>query len=65
MSQYTASVPSDGSVKPEVLSFFESFYRISDTANAHEDYANQFTADGNLIMIADNVKGREGAEIEL
>lgn len=61
MSQYKASVPADGSVSPAIQQFFESFYRTSDTADAHEAYAEQFTNDGTLVMSADEVKGRAGA----
>ncbi|QIW95471.1 hypothetical protein AMS68_000989 [Peltaster fructicola] len=57
MSQYAASVPADGSVSPAIQKFFESFYRTSDTGEAHEAYAEHFTKDGTLVMIADEVKG--------
>ncbi|KAM3419159.1 hypothetical protein BST61_g5103 [Cercospora zeina] len=59
MSQYSASIPSDGTVKPEIQSFFESFYAISDTPDAHERYADQFTPDGILIMASNKVQGRD------
>ncbi|KAF2207435.1 hypothetical protein CERZMDRAFT_107761 [Cercospora zeae-maydis SCOH1-5] len=59
MSQYSASVPADGTVKPEIRSFFETFYAISDTPDGHERYADQFTPDGVLIMASNKVQGRE------
>ena len=66
MSQYTASVPSDGQVKPEIRSFFEKFYEISDTPNAHEKYAEQLTKDGQLIMGPNESNGRESeSELDL
>ncbi|SMQ45661.1 unnamed protein product [Zymoseptoria tritici ST99CH_1A5] len=60
MSQYSASVPNDGQVKPAIHAFFERFYKISDTPDGHEDYANQFTSDGKLIMGLNEVNGRDG-----
>lgn len=59
MSQYTASVPDDGQVKPEIRSYFERFYEVSDTPDAHEKYAEQYTKDATLIMGPSEVKGRE------
>lgn len=50
MGQYTASVPSDGTVKPEIKDFFERFYAVSDDPEAHEEYSKQFTDNGILIM---------------
>ena len=60
MSQYTASTPGDGQVKPEIKSFFEKFYEISDTPSDHENYAEQFTKDGKLIMGPNESNGRDG-----
>ncbi|KAK5165714.1 uncharacterized protein LTR77_008637 [Saxophila tyrrhenica] len=59
MSQYTAAVPSDGLVRPEIKFFFEEFYKISDTADAHEKYAETFTSDARLIMGPNEAKGRD------
>ena len=60
MSQYTASTPGDGQVKPEIKSFFEKFYEISDTPSDHEKYAEQFTKNGKLIMGPNESNGRGG-----
>lgn len=60
MSQYTAAVPSDGQVKPEIKTFFEDFYKISDTPNDHEKYAECFTKDAKLIMGPNEANGRDG-----
>ena len=59
MSQYTASVPSDGAVKPEIKAFFEKFYAVSDTPDGHEQYADMFTNDGTLIMGPNKTQGRD------
>ena len=61
MSQYKAAA-ADG-VKPEVVNFFESFYHISDTADAHEKYADQFTKDAKLVMASNETSGRDGTSI--
>jgi hypothetical protein len=60
MSQYEASVPEDGSLKSGIASFFEAFYAISDTAEAHEQYADHFTRDAKLIMASKETSGRQG-----
>ena len=62
MAQYEASVPEDGSLKSGIASFFEAFYAISDTAEAHEQYADYFTRDAKLIMASKETSGRQGAE---
>lgn len=60
MSQYSAAVPSDGQVRPEIKEFFERFYAVSDTPDGHEKYADMFTKDAKLIMASNGVTGREG-----
>ena len=60
MSQYTASTPGDGQVRPDIKSFFEKFYEVSDTPSAHEEYAEQFTKNAKLIMGPNESNGRDG-----
>lgn len=60
MAQYEASVPEDGSLKSGIASFFKAFYAISDTADAHEQYADYFTRDAKLIMASKETSGRQG-----
>jgi len=62
MSQYSASVPGDGQVRPEIKEYFEKFYKLSDTSGAHEDYANCFTKNGKLIMGPNETSGHDGTE---
>ncbi|KAK0260557.1 hypothetical protein LTS09_004854 [Friedmanniomyces endolithicus] len=59
MSQYTAKVPSGDLVKPEIRSFYESFYAVSDTPDAHEKYATFFTQNARLIMASNEANGRD------
>ena len=60
MGQYTASVPSDGQVRPEIKEFFEKFYEASDDPTEHEKYSEQFTKKGKLIMGPNESNGRDG-----
>lgn len=59
MSQYVASVPSDGQVKPEIQHYYERFYRVSDTPEDHEAYADMFTSDAKLVMGPNVAQGKE------
>ncbi|KAK3616363.1 hypothetical protein LTR56_026005 [Elasticomyces elasticus] len=59
MSQYSAEVPNDELVKPEIKSYYENFYAVSDTPDAHEKYASLFTKDARLIMASKGVSGRD------
>ena len=61
MPQYTASVPADGLVKPEIVRFYERFYEVSDTPSGHEDYANMFTKSGKIIIGANAATGKDGS----
>lgn len=60
MSQYSAAVPGDGQVRPEIKAYFERFYAVSDTPDGHENYADMFTNSGKLIMGPNAVEGRDG-----
>lgn len=62
MAQYVAEVPEDGALKEGIASFFESFYAISDTAEAHEKYADHFTGDAKLVMASKEANGRDGMQ---
>ncbi|KAK1042474.1 hypothetical protein LTR74_018526 [Friedmanniomyces endolithicus] len=59
MSQYTAQVLSDDLVKPEIRSFYKSFYAVSDTPDAHDKYAAFFTKSARLIMASNEANGRD------
>lgn len=60
MSQYKASVPENGTVKTDIIRFFENFYKLSDTPDAHDEYRQQFTKDATLIMGPNESKGGDG-----
>lgn len=59
MSSYASEYPS-GNFDPAYKAFFERFYQISDTPEAHEEYSKQFTSDADLIMASTRVKGTSG-----
>jgi len=59
MSSYASEYP-DVDIDPAIKKFFEEFYAISDTPDAHEKYAQQFTEDATLIMASKKVKGSSG-----
>jgi hypothetical protein len=50
MSQYTALVPSGSQVQPVIHTFYEEFYKVTDSADVHERYVDMFTSDANIIM---------------
>ena len=54
--EYPAGIQIDDGIK----SFFEEFYKTSDTPDAHEKYVDSFTKDATLIMASKRVVGREG-----
>ena len=59
MSQYTSQyprIPVDSVIK----AYFEEFYKLSDTPDAHEAYTNAFTEDATLIMASKKAQGRSG-----
>lgn len=60
MISYAANWPKDAEQDPAVVKFFEEFYRISDTPDAHEKYSEQFTEDAKLVMVSKEANGRAG-----
>ncbi|TGO87198.1 hypothetical protein BPOR_0243g00070 [Botrytis porri] len=61
MSQhsYKSEYPQGDEVDEGIREFFEAFYKLSDTEEKHEEYANQFAEDAEVIMGVKRVKGRE------
>jgi hypothetical protein len=53
---YTSAYPST-KFNPAFVQFFESFYKISDTPDAHSKYVDQFTSDATLIMASKRCEG--------
>jgi hypothetical protein len=57
-SSYTSSYP-ETPFNPAYAQFFSSFYRISDTPDAHSQYVDQFTPDATLIMASKRCEGSD------
>ena len=55
-SEYPQGVEIDDGIK----TFFEEFYKTSDTPHIHEKYADSFTENATLIMASKKGVGREG-----
>nr|POE88417.1 hypothetical protein CFP56_11645 [Quercus suber] len=62
-AQYIAAVPPGSLVRPEIQEYFEKFYQISDTPEAHQQYSEKFTRDAKLIMASNIATGREGMSL--
>lgn len=59
MGSYTSEYPST-QIDPLYKQFFEEFYKISDTPDAHEKYAQQFTKNAKLTMASKSASGTSG-----
>jgi len=55
---YTSEYP-DVPINPAIRQFFEKFYEISDTPDAHEQYANCFSPNATLIMASKRGQGSD------
>ncbi|PVI02910.1 hypothetical protein DM02DRAFT_558876 [Periconia macrospinosa] len=49
-SAYASEYPADVPFDPAYKKFFEDFYAVSDTPDAHDKYVSFFTPDATLIM---------------
>lgn len=58
-SQYMSDYPSLP-IDPSIPQFFENFYQISDTPDAHEQYVDAFTGDAVMIMASKKAEGKKG-----
>lgn len=65
MDQYQSSYPSTPEVPSSLRQFFENFYKISDTPEAHEKYVDCFTEDAVVIMASGKVDGSDGRSLRL
>ncbi|KYK54106.1 hypothetical protein DCS_06062 [Drechmeria coniospora] len=59
-SPYKAEYPPNVSVDADIVQFFEAFYRVSDTAGAHEQYVDMLTEEATFIMASKRCRGRDG-----
>jgi len=56
---YKSTYSSNIQVDDRIKLFFEDFYRISDTPDAHERYVDFFTDDATFVLASKRGKGRE------
>ncbi|KKY16810.1 putative fungal specific transcription [Phaeomoniella chlamydospora] len=56
---YASAYPADLKVDPAIKSFFEEFYKASDSPETIESYADFFTDDASLTMASSSVKGKD------
>ncbi|KAG4030519.1 hypothetical protein MFRU_012g02520 [Monilinia fructicola] len=56
---YASAYPAGVQAKEGIREFFEAFYRLSDREGGHEEYADQFAEDAELVMGIKRVKGKE------
>lgn len=58
-SRYVSDYPSLP-IDPAIPTFFATFYQISDTPDAHEQYVDAFTDDAVMVMANKKAEGKEG-----
>lgn len=63
MDQYKSSYPSTPEVPPSLRLYFEAFYEISDTPEAHEKYVDCFTKDAIVVMASVKAEGSDGGSL--
>jgi hypothetical protein len=57
---YIAQYPNDLSDPIGARGFFEKFYRLSDTPDAHEEYTQTFSPEATFILASKECRGRDG-----
>lgn len=57
---YKSDYPADSTINDGIRQFFQTFYEISDTPDAHDTYANQFTKDATFILGTKKSYGHDG-----
>lgn len=57
---YKSTYPPYTKVDSGIVQFFEDFYKLSDTPDAHDEYVDQFTKDATLVMASKKGVGSEG-----
>ncbi|KAL1839130.1 hypothetical protein VTK73DRAFT_4124 [Phialemonium thermophilum] len=62
---YKSQYPRDVAVEPSIVQFFENFYAVSDTPDAHDVYVDQFTDDATFILASKVSRGRDGRSLSV
>ncbi|CAI6333829.1 unnamed protein product [Periconia digitata] len=58
-SEYASEYPANVSFDPAFKKFFEDFYAVSDTPDAHERYVTFFMPDATLVMASKKAVGSD------
>ncbi|CZT50489.1 uncharacterized protein RSE6_11486 [Rhynchosporium secalis] len=56
---YRSALPPGTNLDEGIRAFFETFYKTSDTPDAHDAYADSFTEDADFVMASKKGRGRE------
>ncbi|CAI6084193.1 hypothetical protein V2G26_020211 [Clonostachys chloroleuca] len=56
---YKSDYPSDLTTDPEIVQFFEDFYKTSDTPGAHDKYVDLFTKDAQFVLASKRSVGHD------
>ncbi|KAL2074786.1 hypothetical protein VTL71DRAFT_8565 [Oculimacula yallundae] len=56
---YQSALPPGINLDDGIRAFFETFYKTSDTPDAHDAYADSFTEDADFVMASKRARGRE------
>lgn len=57
---YSVQCPQDQSVHPDIVSFLQSFYGVSDTPGETEKYVDMFTEDATFVLASKKAAGHSG-----
>jgi hypothetical protein len=60
MSSYKSKFPPNTPVNGGIAEYFENFYKISNTLDAHEKYVESFTRSATTIMASKISEGYDG-----
>jgi hypothetical protein len=60
---YASEYPFGIAIDPQIIQFFERFYRTTDinTPAADEQYVNNFAKDAVFVMASKTIRGHEGS----
>ncbi|CAH0044378.1 unnamed protein product [Clonostachys solani] len=60
---YKSEYPSGLTTDPEIVQFFEDFYKTSDTPGAHDQYVDLFAKDATFILASKHCVGHDDGSI--
>ncbi|RSL41884.1 hypothetical protein CEP53_012486 [Fusarium sp. AF-6] len=57
MDAYSVQCPTDQSIHPDIVTFLQSFYSVSDTPGETEKYVDMFTEDATFVLASKKAAG--------